>query len=105
MTCSCAVQLGDVGTVFKIRVIDCDTGAVIPIDAATTLKITFKKPDKTIVTKTAVFSTDGTDGYLQYITIVDDMDQVGIWTLQGYVAGVAFKHNTAIGKFTVADNL
>ncbi|NIP55083.1 MAG: hypothetical protein GWN00_09825, partial [Aliifodinibius sp.] len=38
-----------------------------------------------VVTKDGVFVTDGTDGKLQYTTIADDLDEIGIWHLQGYL--------------------
>lgn len=102
---ACTIFENDVGTIFKVKIVDCDTGDVIDISAATTLQITFKKPDKKTVTKTAAFSTDGSDGYLQYVVVDGDIDMVGIWNLQAYVAGVGFKNNSTVGTFVVDDNL
>lgn len=80
---NCAVRLGDVGTVFELEIQDC--GSSIDISNATTQQIIFIKPDLTEVTKTSVFTTDGKNGKIKYITVSGDIDQVGTWDIKGRV--------------------
>lgn len=76
---------GDWGILFKFRLINKDTNAVVDISAATNKYMYFKRPDGTSFIKTAAFSTDGTDGYIQYVSVADDLDAVGEWLIQGFV--------------------
>jgi len=71
----------DYATVFTITVKNA-AGTAVDISAATTKNFLFRKPDATVLTKTATFVTDGTDGQLTYTTITTDIDDVGIWTIQ-----------------------
>jgi len=71
----------DIGTVFQILIYK--NGAARPIDAGTGLTIYFRKPDASILEKTATFTTDGTDGKMQYTTVAGDLDQSGLWGIQG----------------------
>jgi len=75
------IHKGDFATVFTATM-KTSAGVVIDISGATTKQILFRKPDATILTKTATFTTDGTDGKLTYTTISTDVDSVGIWSVQ-----------------------
>ena len=55
--------------------------------------------------KSASFLTDGADGILQYITIAGDIDESGIWYVQGYVETTLGKFFTEKARFTVYDTL
>ena len=58
-------HVNDIGTIFRVTVYDTtSTGGttVADISGATTKKFTFKRPDGTTFEKTAVFTSDGTDG-------------------------------------------
>lgn len=102
---SAEIHVGDVGTAFKITVKDEDE-AVIDISTATLKQIWFQKADGTVVTKTASFVTDGTDGQMQYVTEDDDLDQTGKWKIQGYIEiGASRKVHTDISEFKVWPNL
>ena len=64
-------HVDDVGTIFRVTVYDTTSSggtSVADISGATTKQFTFKRPDGTTFTKTAVFTTDGTDGNIQYVT-------------------------------------
>ena len=55
------IRVGDIGTKFQVTVKD--GASVVDISSATSTKqIILKKPDGTTLTKSATFSSDGTDG-------------------------------------------
>lgn len=76
-----AIFKNDVGTILTITVVD-DDGVAVDISGATSKQIVFLKPDETVVTKTAVFVSDGSDGKIKYTTIAGDLDIVGLWHIQ-----------------------
>ena len=82
---------GDIGTVFELTIKDTDE-AVIDVSTAAVKYIYFQDPTGTRMRKTATFTTDGTDGKIEYVTIAGDIDEVGTWQVQGYV-------ETSLGKF------
>ena len=51
------------------------------------MEIIFIKPDKnrTEVIKTAIYSSDGTDGKIRYVSVTDDIDLKGEWQIKGKV--------------------
>ena len=93
---------GDVGVPIKVTVVK--AGAAVNISTATTLKILLVKPDATLLTKTAVFDSDGSDGKMKYVTIAGDLDQEGVWQIQGELTMTGLKH-TADGSFMVGKTL
>ena len=104
MVCSVyEIHVGDIGTAFEVTLKDCDV--VVDVSTASVKQIIFKKPDKTVVTKTAVFKTDGTDGIIQYITILDDLDMKGTWYIQAKVSLPTGTWSSDKSKFKVYDNL
>lgn len=78
------IHVNDIGTVFRVEIKNA-AGAVVNISGATSKNIYFQKPDGTVVTETASFTTDGTDGLIQYATLAADLDQVGLWNYQAKV--------------------
>lgn len=98
------VHLDDVGTSFEVTLLDGDT--VVDISSASVLQVLFKKPDLTLVIKTANTKTDGTDGVLQYVSASGDLDQIGSWQIQ---ARVMFPNgdtwSSSKTKFKVYDNI
>ena len=97
-------HIGDVGTAFRITILDYDE-SVIPVSTAITIKFSFLKPDKTIVSKIGSLYTDGLDGKVQYITIVGDLDIKGLWKLQVWVYLADGKWYTSKSNFQVDDNI
>jgi hypothetical protein len=97
------IHLYDIGTSFEITLKDCDV--VVDVSSASLKEIIFKKPDKTTVTKTADFKTDGTDGIIQYITVLDDLDQKGSWYIQAKVTLPTGTWSSNTEKFKVYPNL
>jgi hypothetical protein len=80
---NCSVKLGDIGTVFELEIQDC--GKTLDISSASSQEIIFVKPNGAEVSHTSQFSTDGTNGKIQYITISGDIDKVGTWGIKGKV--------------------
>lgn len=103
-----AFRLNDIGTILTVTITDED-GAVVDISGAEAgdISMIFLKPDATNLTKTATFTTDGTDGKIKYTTVDGDLDVAGLWHIQGFVnisdGDVVF--HSAVGAFEVATNL
>lgn len=93
----------DIGTAFTVTVQDGAT--VVNISTATTRQFKFKKPSGIVVTKTAGFVTDGTDGQLRYVTAADDLDEAGSWDLQVYLVITGWTGHSDVGNFRVYPNL
>lgn len=100
------VHKGDIGTTFMVTIKD-ENDTVKDISAYTTRQLLFRKPDgSTVLTKTASFYTDGTDGKIYYTTVSGDLDTVGIWRLQAYLHNGSTNYRKSnVGTFSVFDNL
>lgn len=102
------LHVGDYGTLIKVLVKDIDSNgnaAAEDISAATTKNIILKKPSGTKLTKTGSFTTDGSDGYIQYRTVSGDIDTAGDWELQVYLVEPSGAWYTDIVKLKVYPNL
>jgi hypothetical protein len=97
------IHLGDVGTLFKLTIKE--GGTAVNISGAVTKTITFRKPDKTTVSKTALFFTDGADGILTYTSIANDLDQSGEWAAQAVIDLGTWSGKSEIKEFRVYPNL
>ncbi len=75
------------------------------VSAATTIEIRLEKPDGTVLTKTAGFVSDGTDGKIFYDTLSTDLDVDGGWAIQGYAVGPTYIWPSEIKGFHVFPNL
>ena len=98
------VHLNDIGTIFEATIKDQDKVA-INISTATTKELVFKKANGAKLTKTAVFTTDGTNGKIQYVGVAGDVDALGVWELQGHVVTPAGNFLSDIVTFEVFANL
>ena len=101
-------HVNDIGTIFRVTVYDTtSTGGttVADISLATTKQFTFKRPDGTTFDRVAVFTVDGSDGNIQYLSVDGDLDVAGTWHLQAYVATSAGNWKTDVGHFKVYENL
>jgi len=98
------IRIGDIGTVFRVTIVD-DTEDIIDISTATTTEVRFEKPDKTFVDKAASFTTDGVDGVIQYVTVVNDIDVAGKWRIQAYIITPVGEWRSEIETFWVKENL
>lgn len=104
MACESQIHVANKNVDFVITI----TEDCIPIDisAATTKLIYFTRPDGSLLTKTALFVTDGTDGQIHYATIEGDLDQPGLWKIQAYIElGGGSVYSSVIHGFKVFCNL
>jgi len=72
-------------TVFRYTLKDADA-EVVDISLATSMQIVFRSPYGTSYTYNASFTTDGTDGVLQYK--FTQLAPSGLWRAEVYVTGV-----------------
>lgn len=101
--CNTQIHVNDVNVVFNGSIEeDC---VVVDISAATNLQFIFKKPDGSSLTKTAVFTTDGTDGAINYSTIAGDLSEAGVWSIQAVVTIGNSVYHSSIKTFKVYNNL
>lgn len=97
------IHEGDIGT--KLLVTVTDDGSVVDISSASSLSIFIRKPNGTILTRTGVLETDGTDGKMYYITVSGDLDKAGNYKIQGQVVLPAGSYYTSTATFKVHCNL
>jgi len=97
------VHVGDIGTIFRVTLMD--GSSALDVSGASTLQIIFKKPDNSNDTQTAVFTTDGTDGVVQYTSIAGDLDAAGKWAIQANVVLPAGSWKSNVSTFRVHENL
>lgn len=97
------IHKDDIGTVFTLTVKD--GSAVVNVASASSKLIKFRKPGGVIISKTAEFVTDGTDGKIKYTAIAGDLDQSGPWTFQAVLTFASGTWSSDIHKFTVYPNL
>ncbi len=76
-------------------------GSAVNISTATVKKFKLRKPDGTVVERTAAFKTDGVDGKLTYTTIAGDIDQTGQWHVRVYLEMPTWSGHTLAPEFTV----
>lgn len=98
------LQYGDIGVLFDVLVTDY-FDEVIDLSSATTKEIILKKPSGKTVTKTASFVTDGIDGRISYLTIADDIDEVGVWQIQVHIVMPSSNWRSEVGSFRVKANV
>ena len=82
-----------------------EDGVALNISNATTKNFVIEKPSGTVVTKTASFVTNGTDGKLRYSTISGDLNESGRYRLQVDLEASPYDGLTDIGSFFVEDNI
>jgi hypothetical protein len=76
-------HVGDIGAVIRLTVYE--DGSPKNISTASPKQLKIRKPDGTVTTKTASFTTDGTNGQLQCATASGDLDQEGRYTVSAYM--------------------
>jgi hypothetical protein len=100
---ACEIHVNDVGTRFLATIKDCDQ--VVSVSGAPYVTFIFKKPDDSTVSRNATLYTNGTDGKIYYDTVSGDLDQAGLYKLQGQVALASGTFYTDIYNFKVHCNL
>lgn len=100
------IHLSDIGTLFQLTLLN--NGAALDVSTASKKQIWFQKPNGVVLTKSATFATDGTNGVLQYTAVADDLDVAGDWQMQAYVefgTPATSGWHSEIVRFTVSPNL
>tara|TARA_R100001377_G_C3117860_1_gene84877 strand:+ start:218 stop:544 length:327 start_codon:yes stop_codon:yes gene_type:complete len=98
----------DIGTTFRVTVYDTNsdgTTKVADINTASVKKMTFEKPDGQTFERVAVFTTNGSDGQIEYVSVDGDLVPAGNWKLQAYVKTSDGSWRTNSGSFKVYENL
>jgi hypothetical protein len=78
------IRFLNIGVTFQRTIRDQD-GDIVNIAGAVGRYFYFKRPDETVFRVSTTFTTDGTDGNMQYTTGYRDLDLPGLWTLQARV--------------------
>ena len=104
------IHVGNIGTVFEVTLYSNASDALDVSTAlgATDKQIIFSRPDGSIVTNNASFVGDGSDGKIDYTTVLAaELDQTGRWNIQAKVilTGPARTFRTNVGSFFVWGNL
>jgi len=98
------IRIGDIGTVFRLTIVD-DVEDTVNVSSATTKTIRFSKPDGVSIDKPAAFFTDGADGIIQYVSVDGDLDVDGKWRLQAHIITPVGEWRSEIETFWVMENL
>jgi hypothetical protein len=98
------LQASDIGSIIRFTIKE--LGAILDVSTAEVKRIFFQKRDKTVVIVNALFTTDGTDGKIEYITSGSDfLVPSGKWKGQGYVEMAGGSWHTSIVDIEVGSNL
>lgn len=104
------LQNGAVGAVIQMTIEEVDedgVSAVVNLSSVTQKDLVFRKPSGAVVTKASSFTTDGTDGKIQYVTESDFIDEPGMWQIQADLIfpGSGYDGTAEVGYFKVLENL
>lgn len=94
------IHVNDVGTALVVTIPD-ETGSPVDVSTGTNLKMYLTKPDGTVLTKTAVLDSDGTDGKIKYVTVAGDLSVKGTWKIQAAVTLGSASWSTRQAPFLV----
>ena len=94
------VRVGDIGTVVRITIVD-ENEEAMNLSTASSKLIYLRKPNRDVLTKTASFYTNGTDGILQYTAVTGDWSVAGHWAVEAKVVIGTATYNSEIGSFLV----
>ena len=101
-------HVNDIGTIFRVTVYDkTSTGgtSVADISTATSKTFYFRTPSGSTISRSAVFTTDGSDGKIEYASVDGDLSAPGNWELQAKIVSPDGSFNTDVGNFRVYENL
>jgi hypothetical protein len=97
------IHKGDIGTVIQLTLYE--GSAIVDLSTATSKKLHFRKPSGVVLTKDAIFVTNGTDGKVKYTTVSGDLDTVGTWKVQAVLDFPSGHWSSSVGSFKVHANL
>ena len=98
------MQVGDIGTIITLTIQN-TSGSIVNVSSATTKQIRLRKPSGEVLNKTASFTSDGSDGKIQYTTISGDLDESGRWEMQAVVVLALGTWASKTIRFTVDELL
>jgi hypothetical protein len=98
------IHVGDIGTLFELTLEDGD-GVAVDISSATVKELHFRRGDGSALKVTAAFETNGSDGVLQYVTVLGDLNSAGDWEVQPYLEMVDWRGHAGTVRFVVWSNL
>ena len=83
------IHVGDVGTKFRVRMLD-ETGQPISLAAATTRQLIFRRPNRQTFTVPATVEAHEDDtgpvqSLLTYVTVSGNINIRGQWSVRGHV--------------------
>lgn len=93
------IHVDDFGWVGKLRIVQ--DGVAVDISSYTTRTFIFTPPDDVEVEKTAVFSVNGVDGYLQYTAEAAFFATTGTWRVRALVQKTGVELTSATLAFYV----
>lgn len=101
---TCEIHQDDIGTRILITIEDCDE--VLDISDALTKIFIFRKPDNSLIYRTAEFPSGmAVSGQLYYNTVAGDFDQNGTWKIQAKLSFASGTYYTNVESFRVERNL
>jgi len=101
---ACAdIYINDVGTIFRAVITDQD-GAIVDLTSGSG-EFIFRKPSGAKFNKLATFYGPPSSGTIQYMTVANDINEVGDWKYQAiaYIPAGTFHTNTV--KLKVGENI
>ena len=93
------IHKDDEGTQLRVQITESD----VAVDVSSAQSITFiiQKPDGTVITKAGSNVTDGTDGWVRYVTVDGDINQQGWYELEVHVQFLSTEYYTDIERIRV----
>lgn len=100
------LQKDAVGAVIEVTITE--DGVALDVSTVTTKQLVFRKPGGTVITKTASFTSDGTNGKIRYVTEAGFLDEAGsqTWKVQGAVVfSGGYSGRSEVVSFAVKPNI
>lgn len=94
-------RLNDIGLILRLTIKKESDDTALDISGTTTKNVLIEKPSGTLLTKAGSFTTDGTDGKLQWTTVDTDLNEVGLYEIQAHVVDASVNLKSTRGQFTV----
>lgn len=97
------IQTGGTGLAIRLQIKE--GNSIVDLSTATVKNIIIEKPDATLVSGSATFVTDGTDGLIYYTSGSADFTQAGEYHAQAYIEMAGFSGYSTPVDFAVYSNL
>lgn len=99
------LHFGDIGTIIRLTITD-ESGVVVDVSSASVKQVLMRSPScADCDAHTATFTTNGTDGKIQYTTVSGDLHATGTWQIQGKVTISTGTWHSSIAEVNVVPNL